>query len=214
MKRFWFWLATVACSLVLKPALSGHEEGLVAYTISDFARARAEFSLGAGMGDQRSQYMLGLIYDRGLGIGSDPVEAMKWYRVAAKQGHVLAQYRLGLMHSNGFDAATRARSNAVRVGGAAATPSQRLGIGYVEALKWFTLAAQQGLPQAQYSLGLMYATGSGIPEDFVAAHFWWTVAVQSGSAEAKRKLFFLEDLMSGASLEEAKRLASEREVTD
>ena len=198
--------------LFLKPALSGHEEGLVAYTMSDFHTARTEFLRESGVGNQRSQYMLGLIYDRGLGIQRDPFEAMKWYRMAANQGHVLAQYMLGMMHSSGFDGATRARSNAVRIGGAAATPSQRLGIAYVEALKWLTLAAKQGLPQAQYSLGLMYATGSGIPEDFIAAHFWWTVATERGSDHARNKLLLLEGVMTETSLKEARRLAIEWEA--
>lgn len=212
MNRLSFWLAAGIWVLVLKPALSGHEEGVAAYTMSDFDTARTEFLHASGVGDQRSQYMLGLIYDRGLGIRRDPIEAMKWYRMAANQGHILAQYMLGMLHSSGFDGTTRARSNAVRVGGAAATPSQRLGIAYVEALKWLTLAAKQGLAQAQYSLGLMYATGSGIPEDFVAAHFWWTVAVECGSDQARNKLLLLEGVMTETGLKEAKRLAIEWEV--
>ena len=210
MERLWFWLATVTCFLVFKPALSGHEAGLVAYSMSDVERARFEFLSGSELGDPRSQYMLGLIHDRGLSVRRDPVEAIKWYRLAANQGHALAQYMLGLIHNSGFDAVTRARSNAVRVGGAAATPSQRLGIAYVEALRWLTLAAEQGLPQAQYSLGLMYATGSGVPADFVAAHFWWTIAVGSGSDQASKKLSLLEGLMSEDSLQKARRLSRER----
>ena len=38
-----------------------------------------------------------------------------------------------------------------------------------EAVRWFRLAAEQGHAYAQYNLGRMYATGEGVPEDFVAA---------------------------------------------
>tara|TARA_Y100001934_G_C11601831_1_gene428061 strand:+ start:37 stop:345 length:309 start_codon:yes stop_codon:yes gene_type:complete len=95
------------------------------------------------------------------------------------------------------------------VGGIAASPSQRLGIAYVEALKWFELAAEQGVADAQYNLGLMYATGNGIPINFVTAHLWWSVAVDFGSEEARRKLVFLERLMSDSDLGKARSLAVE-----
>ena len=35
---------------------------------------------------------------------------------------------------------------------------------YVEAVKWFRLAALQGNASAAYSLGHMYANGQGVPQ--------------------------------------------------
>jgi TPR repeat protein len=40
----------------------------------------------AELGDARAHYDLGLFYFNGLGVSVDKVEAVKWYRIAAKQG--------------------------------------------------------------------------------------------------------------------------------
>ena len=194
---FWAWRAGFA----------GHDEGLIAYNLSDFDTARVEFLQASALGDSRSQYMLGLIHERGFGVDRNPMVAMKWYRTSARQGHALAQYTLAMMHRKGLDTATRPRSGAMGVGGAVATPSQRLGIAYMEALKWFELAAEQGVADAQYNLGLMHATGNGIPIDFITAHLWWSVAVSSGSLEARHKLVLLEQLMTDEDLGKARELA-------
>jgi uncharacterized protein len=41
---------------------------------------------------------------------------------------------------------------------------------YAEAVKWFQLAADQGLAIAQNNLGAMYYNGQGVPQDYVQAH--------------------------------------------
>ena len=46
-------------------------------------------------------------------------------------------------------------------------------------------AADQGDAEAQYSLGLMYATGEGVPEDFTQAAAWWRKAADQGHADAQ-----------------------------
>jgi len=198
-------IALFLYSAVWSPSSAGHEEGLSAYNLSDFERARVEFENGSALGDPRSMYMLGVLHYRGLGVDRDPLEAMKCYRAAAEEGHALAQYRLGMMHRRGFDAFTRPRSSRPDY----PAPSQRLGIAYVEAIKWFTLAANQGLADAQYNLGLMYASGNGIPADFVAAYLWWSVAVEYGSGEAQEKLGLLEAFMTKKDVGKAQVLARE-----
>ena len=39
-------------------------------------------------------------------------------------------------------------------------------------MKWYKLAAEQGLAAAQSSLGGMYAIGQGVIQDDVYAHMW------------------------------------------
>jgi hypothetical protein len=39
--------------------------------------------------------------DQGLGVTQDDVEAVKWFRKAARQGLAPAQYNLGISYSNG-----------------------------------------------------------------------------------------------------------------
>ena len=55
----------------------------------------------ANAGDAEAQFNLGVMYDAGLGVPQDLVEAVAWYRQAAEQGYADAQYNLGLMYANG-----------------------------------------------------------------------------------------------------------------
>ena len=41
------------------------------------------------------------MYENGRGVRQDYAEALRWYRKAAEQGDVQAQYNLGLMYYNG-----------------------------------------------------------------------------------------------------------------
>jgi TPR repeat protein len=47
---------------------------------------------------------------------------------------------------------------------------------YVEAARWYRLAAEQGDAQAQYNLGLAYARGEGVTQNVVDAHMWFNLA--------------------------------------
>ena len=48
---------------------------------------------------------------------------------------------------------------------------------YDEAVKWYRLAAAQGLCRTpQYNLGVMYANGLGVPKDYVLSYMWLTIA--------------------------------------
>ena len=41
-----------------------------------------------------------------------------------------------------------------------------------EAVRWYRMAAEQGVALAQYSLGVMYANGRGVPQDDIEAARW------------------------------------------
>ncbi|AGF74911.1 Sel1 domain protein repeat-containing protein [Bartonella australis AUST/NH1] len=45
------------------------------------------------------------MYDYGQGAAQDYPEAVKWYQLAAQQGHALAQHNLGIIHRDGLGAA-------------------------------------------------------------------------------------------------------------
>ena len=55
----------------------------------------------AEQGDASAQFGLGLVYDGGLEVAQDYVEAAAWYRKAAEQGNASAQHNLGAMYANG-----------------------------------------------------------------------------------------------------------------
>ena len=62
---------------------------------------------------------------------------------------------------------------------------------YVEAARWFRLAADQGDAGAQFSLGFMYANGKGVPENDVEALKWYRLAADQGDASAQNNLGFM-----------------------
>ena len=43
---------------------------------------------------------------------------------------------------------------------------------YKTAVKWFTLAAEQGNALAKYNLGRLYYLDKGVPEYLIYAHMW------------------------------------------
>jgi len=78
---------------------------------------------------------------------------------AAERGNAEAQFNLGIMCANGLD-----DSRYVVEG-------SRL-----EALKWFTAAAEQGLPRAQIRLAEIYAGEPDTPGNSVKAYGWYLLA--------------------------------------
>ena len=61
----------------------------------DALRARAEAGVAV------AQYDLGVMHANGLGVPEDDAEAMRWYRLAADQGHADAQVNLASMYFTG-----------------------------------------------------------------------------------------------------------------
>ena len=104
-------------------------------------------------------------------------EAVKWFRLAAEQGSVIAQFNLGSMYSNG----------------------QGVPQDYTEALKWFSIAAEQGSAPAQFNLGFMYHNGQVVPQDYAEALKWFSKAAKQGSAKAQTNLGYLYGSGKGVS---------------
>lgn len=52
-------------------------------------------------GDKEAQFLVGVIYKRGVGTEQNLSAAAKWFEKAASQGHVDAQYNIGLMYATG-----------------------------------------------------------------------------------------------------------------
>ena len=55
---------------------------------------------------------------------------------------------------------------------------------YGEDFEETKLLAEQGHAAAQYNLGSMYATGSGVPENDLKAYVWFSVAAAQGYENA------------------------------
>ncbi|WP_373874399.1 tetratricopeptide repeat protein, partial [Aeromonas caviae] len=55
-----------------------------------------------------------------------------------------------------------------------------------QALAWLHKAAEQGNASAQFNLGLIYAKGQGVPQDYKQAHAWFSVAAANGYSNATK----------------------------
>ena len=80
---------------------------------------------------------------------------------------------------------------------------------YKSAVKWFSLAAEQGDADAQCNLGVMYEEGKGVPQDYVRAHIWFSIAVISGDKNASKSRDIVANKMTPSQIKEAQKLAHE-----
>ncbi len=131
------------------------------------------------------------MYATGRGVPQDDAEAVRWFRLAAEQGHATGQYNLGFR----YDAGQGVPQDAA------------------EAARWFRLAAEQGDASAQSRLGLKYATGEGVPQDYVSAHMWLNLAaaagVARGGAGAREALKMVAESMTREQIAQAQARARE-----
>ena len=97
-------------------------------------KAFMELKALAAAGNVEAQYKLGETYYKGIDVGRNDVEAIKWFTAASQKNHPKAQNKLGLMYRGGIAVEKN----------------------YREAIQWFKKAANQGLPEAQYNLAIMY----------------------------------------------------------
>jgi uncharacterized protein len=52
---------------------------------------------------------------------------------------------------------------------------------YKEAIKWCRVAAENGLAEAQFTLGFSYVEGRGVPKDYKEAIKWYRLAAAQGN---------------------------------
>jgi TPR repeat protein len=214
-----------ALQLFEKAATAGHTRAQINLGIlymrglgvpRDLVNARAWLEKAAASGDPQALYTLGRAMDEGAEqIAPDPVRAADLYRRAAEKGHVLAGLRYGLALSEGVgikrDIAQaqkwlmQARDNGVPEAAlalgdmAARTPASRDKAAnertVQSAVSWYQVAAQGGVPSAQFKLANAYFSGVGVARDPMQAMQWYSRAAQQGLPQAQHALGLM--LMGG-----------------
>src|SRR5262249_52017634 len=89
------------CTLSAGTALADFDDGAQAMRVGQYAVAFDQWRRAAEGGDARSQYGLGYLYQFGLGVSADDLEAKAWYQKAADQGEPNALFALGLIYEAG-----------------------------------------------------------------------------------------------------------------
>jgi TPR repeat protein len=189
------------------------------------AKLLADIRTKAEKGDAQSQYELGKASEEGsLGMAEDYMEAVKWYRKAAEQGHAQAQSSLGFCYRQGngvaedYVEAVKWYRKAAEQGLAQA--QDRLGISYfygygvatdeAEGVKWYRKAAEQGHDGAQNTMGRCYASGRGVAKDYVEAYKWFLLAAghgDEGARWARENVAIVEGMMTREQIAEGQELA-------
>lgn len=59
---------------------------------------------------------------------------------------------------------------------------------YMQAVKWYRMAADQGMPESQYMMGVIYDRGEGLPQDFAEAVAWYRKSAEQGYVAAQFEL--------------------------
>jgi len=124
----------------------------------------------AQQGDPLAGWLAGRHYFLGNGVPRDPDAAQKWLKLSAGQNNAFGAYYLGRLMADRD---------------------------YAKAPALYKIAADQGLPQAQYFYAKTLKDGRGIPQDRFAAYVWYTIAADAGYTAAGADL---SELDSGGSL--------------
>ncbi len=124
----------------------------------------------AQQGDPLAGWLAGRHYFLGNGVPRDPDAAQKWLKLSAGQNNAFGAYYLGRLMADRD---------------------------YAKAPALYKIAADQGLPQAQYFYAKTLKDGRGIPQDRFTAYVWYTIAADAGYAAAGADL---SELDSGGSL--------------
>lgn len=146
------------------------------------------FRLSADLGNKHGQYQLAFLLLEGVGVQRDEVEAFKYFEMSAKQGFAPAELVLGkLLNPGTFEH----RGIVVGAAGPGDPQAQRISKDAVMSARYFRMAADQGNPDAQFSLGLAYEQGLGVPVNLTEAGRLFRLAAKQGHSGAQNNLGLL-----------------------
>ena len=191
----------------------------------NYAESIKWIRLAAEAGHTDAQLNLGLKYANGRGVPQDDAEAVKWFRLAAENDGN-AHFNLRWMYANGRGVVPPEDAEAMKWTPRAAE-SGHLALMYNSAVE--DLDGEGNLQNnrgtnvltvfgASY-LGLNYATGNGVPQDYAEALKWFRLADEAGDTEApcRLKAMYVEYEGSTQNCEEIKkwtRLAAEAGIVE
>ena len=135
-------------------------------------------------------YQLGLLYK--LGVHCDPpipdcFRAADCFRRASNKGHVLSSYELGMLYYN--------------------PPMCDFEKDFEQAVKYFKIAADEGITEAQYKLGWMYRFGLGCDVDVEKAIKYEEMAAKQGHTGGCGQLAYLYQIKGHINYQKAFKYA-------
>lgn len=135
-------------------------------------RAADLFRRAAERGHTLAGLRYGLALSEGSGVKQDPVAAQRWLLQAQERGVPEAALALG-------DMAARTPASRDKAANEKVVKS---------ALNWYEVAANGGVPSAQFKLANAYFAGVGVARDPGQAQGWYGRAAQQGLPQAQHAL--------------------------
>lgn len=180
-------MRTISCLFYLVLAMGVFSSNVAyAFNTSDISAGVFRFQIKlAEQGNPEAQYKVGEMYEQGKGVPKDMDKAKEWFKKSAKQGHRKANYKLLYLEvqMNGLNDVTKTQVDSLRKEAAA------------------------GVPDAQYFLGKMYASGIGVPKSLNNALAWLNKATFNGISEAEHEAIAVDEELARIREKEAKQRA-------
>lgn len=192
----------------------------------DYNRAAALFAAAAKSGLPQAYSNLGVMYENGFGVPQSDTEAANLYKLGAAgtaqaQNDFVYDPRLLPPPEDAVGLAT------LRAMALAGEPIAQFQLGWLlvhqtdpnsqmwfEAARLFAAAAEKGHSASMANLGILYERGKGLPQDFVLAQMWLTLAGSNGLNEVIPLIAQLQRKMLPQQINEAQSLAeAKRQAT-
>jgi len=178
---------------------SNIEVGVAAYQNGDYETALKELEPLAIAGDPEAQNKVGWMNMLGNGVPQNSKKAFFWFHKSAEQGHPKSQFKLGFMYCSDnispYDGVPEDDEKAIywltkaaEQGHASAIVWLRQLFDISSQIEWVIKSAKQGDYYSQKDLGVMYANGNGVPQDYEKAIYWYTKAAEQGDINLQRML--------------------------
>lgn len=132
----------------------------------DLEKAFSHIRRSAEAGYDEAQFALAQMYEEGIGVKADIVNAIKWYTEASNNGHLSSQFTLASLYEEGLKVEKNTNL----------------------AIKYFQLAASQNDLFSIYKLAVIYETGSGLDKDYSKAIALYESAAKKDSVYAQNAL--------------------------
>jgi TPR repeat protein/WD40 repeat protein len=184
--------------------------------------AAGYFRKAAELGHAGAQASLGYMYDKGYGPDpGGPSKAVRWTRMAAEQGQMVAMSNMGWYQRIGKGApkdlteSLRWYRQSAEAGFVKANYEMGRIYKYAygvqrddrQAFDWFMKAADKGYAKAQFEVGYAYANARGVELDYQAAMRWYRKAADQGHAVATNNIGWL--IAGGRGVERNMRVAKD-----
>jgi TPR repeat protein len=171
----------------------------------------------ADKGNAEAQYHVGMMHNNGIGTQKDPRKAFEWFQKATTSDDPLGAYKLGCYYAGQFAGVVTTDSNEalkyklISAKAGYALAQHDVAVLYdkhgnsEEALKWWKIAADQGLPHALFSLSRLYSAGKGVPKDLSVSYAYFKLSTLVPPKNVKE----MAAMLSKADLEKGEKMVSE-----